>query len=578
MRRAGAASLIFIVLLAVGALAATFAYDNEPQLGLDLQGGASVTLTAEGNVADDRLDQAIEIIRNRVDALGVAEPEITRQGDAIVVNLPGVRDQERALEVVGRTAVLQFRPVVSTTPPIAALDESTTTTAPGETTTTLPGETTTVPTDATTTVPAGATTTAPSSLRQQQPPPAPATTTTAPPGAGTTEPGATTTTLPAAAEELDEYAAACGPDTATADTDDPTQPVTLPGTDEDDDDSPDVCYQLGPVPTGDDGVTLTGRVIDGAQAAIPNNEWVVQLEFDAAGLDLFNQVAEACFNSGETCPSRQVAITLDGRVESAPQIQPQEAVFSPFTRDGVVISGGTGSPFGEEEAKDLALILRFGALPVELDPQTVQTVSATLGRDSLEAGLVAGLGGIALVVLYMLLYYRALGMVVVLGMGVWWALLYSIICFLGSSYSLALTLAGVIGIIVSIGVTVDSYVVYFERLKDEVRAGKTVRSSVDRAFRRAFRTTLAANISAFIGSFLLFVLTVGSVRGFAFFLGLSTVLDVIVAWFFARPLVAILARSRFFTEARWVGVARGLALPGGSAAAPGGAVVAGGGG
>jgi preprotein translocase subunit SecD len=536
MRRLGAVSLILIVLVTVAALVATLVADNEPQLGLDLQGGASVTLVPAEETSDERLDQAIEIIRNRVDALGVAEPEISRQGDAIVVNLPGVEDQERALEVVGRTAVLQFRPVLAVTPPIE--DGSTTTTAPGEATTTVAGETTTTVAGETTTTLAGETTT------------------TAASASGTTAP-----TEGEAAAAPDDYALACGPNTATAATDDPTQVVTLPGADDDGDGVPDACYELGPVPVGSNEIVLNGEVIDGAQAAIPDTEWVVQLDFTGDGLATFNEVAEQCFNSDPSCPTRQIAITLDGRVESAPQIQPDQAAFTPFSRDGVVISGGSNNPFSEQAAKDLALVLEFGALPVELTAQTVQTVSATLGRDSLRAGLVAGLVGLALVAIYMLLYYRALGLVVVLGLVLWTALMYAIISFLGATYGLALTLAGVTGVIVSIGITVDSYVVYFERLKDEIRSGKTLRSAVDRGFKRAFRTILAANITAFIGAALLFWLTVGAVRGFAFMLGLATLLDVITAWFFTQPLVSLLARSRFFTEARFVGVARGLGAP-----------------
>ncbi|MGH9244447.1 MAG: protein translocase subunit SecD [Acidimicrobiales bacterium] len=533
MRRLGAVSLFVILVITVAALVGTLVAGNRPQLGLDLQGGASVTLLPTEDTPDDRLDQAIEIIRNRIDALGVAEPEISRQGNAIVVNLPGVEDQDRALEVVGRTAVLQFRPVLSVAPPTG--DANATTTAPGETTTTVAGQTTTTAAGETTTTAASA--------------------------SGTTQPG---DGEPSAVG--DEYALACGPDAGTADTDDPTQPITLPGADADDDGGPDSCYGLGPVPVGSNDVVLSGEVINSAQAIIPANEWVVQLDFTSGGLAAFNEVAEQCFNSDPTtCPSRQIAITLDGRVESAPQIQPDQSVFQPFTRDGVTISGGASNPFSEQEAKDLALILRFGALPVELTPQTVQTVSATLGRDSLRAGLIAGLVGVALVAVYMLLYYRALGVVVVLGLAVWTALMYSIIAFLGENYGLALTLAGVTGVIVSIGITVDSYVVYFERLKDEIRSGKTLRTSVDRGFKRAFRTILAANITAFIGAALLFWLTVGAVRGFAFMLGLATMLDVITAWFFTQPLVALLARNRFFTEAPFMGVARGLGAPVGPA-------------
>jgi len=196
-------------------------------------------------------------------------------------------------------------------------------------------------------------------------------------------------------------------------------------------------------------------------------------------------------------------------------------------------------------------------------------VSATLGKDSLSAGLVAGAVGIALVALYMVLYYRAIGLVVWFGLAVSGALLYSIITWLGQTQGLALSLAGVTGIIVSVGVTVDSYIVYFERLKDEIRAGKTIRSSVDRGFKRAYRTILAADLVSIFAAGTLYLLSVGAVRGFAFFLGLSTLLDLITAYFYTRPMVVLLGRSRFFTEARWVGVARGLAAPAPGAALEG---------
>ena len=186
-------------------------------------------------------------------------------------------------------------------------------------------------------------------------------------------------------------------------------------------------------------------------------------------------------------------------------------------------------------------------------------MSATLGKDSLRAGLLAGGIGLVLVLLYMILYYRALGLVVVLGLGVSGMLLYSIISELSQSSGLALSLAGATGIIVSVGVTVDSYIVYFERLKDEIRSGKTVRSSVDRGFSRAFRTILAADLVSILAAAILYLFTVGSVRGFAFFLGLSTLLDLITAYSFTRPMVVLLGRNRTFTEARFLGVARGLA-------------------
>jgi preprotein translocase subunit SecD len=223
--------------------------------------------------------------------------------------------------------------------------------------------------------------------------------------------------------------------------------------------------------------------------------------------------------------------------------------------------GGNASitgQFSEGEAKDLALALRYGALPIELEPQAVQTVSATLGKDSLHAGVIAGLVGVGLVLLFMLLYYRALGLVVFLGIAVSASLLWSIVCLLSETRGLALTLSGCAGIIVSIGVTVDSYVVYFERLKDEVRSGKSLRSSAERGFSSAYRTILAADGASLIGALLLYWLTVGSVRGFAFYLALSTLLDMVVAYFFTRPLVAILARK--LKGANILGVRMGEAL------------------
>jgi preprotein translocase subunit SecD len=529
MRRKKLAPLIFIVLTAAIALGACLVTDTTPELGLDLQGGVAVVLEPTEEASDDALDQTIEIIRNRVDALGVAEPEIARQGDAIVVQLPGVDQQQRALDLVGATAELRFRPVLLQLPP-EALDAPATSTTEGDgsTTTTAGGSTTTTAGDATTT-------TAPVEGQSRTAVPfqdGDTSTTTAPAGSTTTAPGSTTTTTtgePAPALEL-----------TPRQEDDPEATVVLPELD--DDGEPVAVYQLGPS-------QATGEIVDDAQAQLdPNGQWTVALEMKggADGIDQFNAIAAQCSPPSQTCPTGQLAIVLDSIVQSAPTIQ-----SASFERDQISISGS----FTESEAKDLALALRYGSLPVTLEPQTVQTVSPTLGEDSLKAGLAAGLLGLSLVCLYMIFYYRALGIVVVLGLSVWAALLYSIISYLG----VALSLAGVTGIVVSVGVTVDSYIVYFERLKDEVKAGRTLRSSTERAFSRAFRTILAADIASFIGAIVLFQLTVGPVRGFAFFLGVSTILDVVVAWFFTRPVVGLLATYPLFTEAKHLGVARGLA-------------------
>jgi len=459
MKRNNLYSLAFIVLLAVGGLAAVIATNSKPLLGLDLQGGASVVLApAEGvKASKEQLEQAKSIIRQRVDGVGVAEPDITRQGDNIVIQLPGVKDTDRVLSLVGQTAQLRFRPVLNQAAP--------------------------------------------------------------------------------------------GPDTPpiTARPDDkPEATVVLPEKKSKGQDGP--LYQLGPS-------LADGTIISTARAVAPqvSGAWTVSFELTGTGAGTFDSIAAKCKPPDPAvCPSGRLAIVLDGVVQSAPDIQTNK-----FGGKGE-ISG----KFSEREAKDLALVLRYGSLPIELVTQQRQTVSPSLGKESLRAGLIAGAIGLGLVLLYMILYYRALGVVVVLGLSVSGALLYSILTYLSKTSGLALSLAGATGVIVSVGVTVDSYIVYFERLKDDLRAGRSVKASVGRSFSRAWRTILVADGTSFIGAAILYVLTVGPVRGFAFTLALSTALDVVIAWFFTRPMVAVLGRSRFFTEARFFGLNRGLAKHG----------------
>jgi len=484
VRRGLVASLAGIVVVALAMLGGTLLAGNSPELGLDLQGGASVVLRPKGGVDRGVLDQSIEIIRNRVDALGVAEPDITRQGDNIIVQLPGVKDQQRALAIVGQTAELRFRPVLGSVP----------------------------------------------QSETEVPEPAPTTTTTLDPAAAATS----TTLAPEAAATTTTTTAPQAVPTTPREEDRADAEVVLPFIK---DGEVTQRYRLGPT-------ELTGSAIRSARADFDTatNSWQVDFTTTDAGRGPFGELTTKL-------QGQLLSVVLDGVVKSV------ATVTQPITDGRGQISGS----FTQREAKDLALVLRFGALPVELEPETVQTVSASLGRDSLNAGVAAGVVGLVLVLAYMVFYYRALGLVVLLGLAVWASLMWSIVAYLGASRGLALSLAGAVGIIISVGVTVDSYVVYFERLKDEVRAGKTVRASVDKGFARAFRTILAADVSSFIGAALLYWLTVGSVRGFAFFLGLSTILDVVVAWFFTRPLVALLARNKVFTEARWLGVARGLA-------------------
>jgi len=550
MRRKKLTPLIFIVLVAVLSLAAVIATNTTPQLGLDLQGGVSVVLQPTKAASDEALSETIAIIRSRVDALGVAEPDIARQGNSVVVQLPGVKNQQRAIELVGDTAELRFRPVLASIPgSVEDLQASTTTTSAADATTT-----TTASADATTTTATGVATTTTAS--------ADATTTTAtgvsgqstgqaatpfqdPSSTTSTDPGATTTTTVAGQPPLTGF------EVTPRDQDIADQPVVLQTVQ---DGKVTETFQLGPA-------AATGSIVETASAELSQaGEWSVSLVIKGGdSIDQFNAVAAECFAKSETCPTGRLAIALDSKVVSAPTIQQAS-----FSRDQIQITGS----FTQSEAKDLALVLRYGSLPVNLEPQTVQTVSPTLGRDSLHAGLLAGLLGLLLVVIYMIFYYRALGVVVLLGLMIWSALNFTIICWLGQSRGLALSLAGVTGLVVSVGVTVDSYVVFFERLKDDVRLGRSLRTSTERSWKRAFRTIIAANVASLIGAVLLYLLTVGPVRGFAFFLALATALDLVVAWFFIRPAVAWMGRTAFFTGDSWWGLPSGLGTSPARGAAP----------
>ena len=490
-------SLVGVVVVVFGLLIGNVVAGNVPSLGLDLQGGASVTLQPEGTYDAKALDVALTIIRSRVDSIGVSEPEIIRQGDTVVVNLPGVEDQQRALDIIGRQGQLLLRPVLQAGTVNTGAD------------TTLPGATTVVDS----TLPAAS---GPGSSRRVS-------ATTVPPTSSPTTIAATADSAPSLAEIL-----------ANQDANDPNATVVLLGKNGD-------VYSAGPA--GASGLVFSND----ASAEINNGTWsvVVGLLKGSAGEDIWNALSTRCFNKDETCPTGQIAIVLDGEVISAPVVQ--QAVFTGGT---VQISGS----FTEAEARDLAKILEFGAVPVKFSVATVQTVSPTLGKDSLRAAVISGLVGVLLVMLFFFFYYRLLTIGVISGLAISGSLLWSVISYLSKTNGLALTLSGVAGIVVSIGVTVDSYVVFFERLKDELVSGKTMRGAAQRSFTSAWRTILAADTVSFIGAIILWQLTVGSVRGFAFFLGLSTLIDVFVAYLFTRPAILLLARSKFMAGRNVLGV------------------------
>lgn len=520
-------SALAVILIAVAGAVYTVVAGNQPLLGLDLQGGVSVVLQPTGEASDEALDQSVEIIRSRVDSLGVAEPEISRQGNTIVVDLPGVEEQQRALELVGRTAELRFRPVLFEVGPSFELE-------------TIDGDE--AETDDVDDGDADA-------------------------DAGDEESsmaGSVGRFAPLVVTQTDGTDDEADPAADTAE-DVPDDEIVIPELDPEQQSIVDVCSQPGTTEPEDDiaeqtvlladengfrfclGPTLlTGETLETADVSLgPVGDWTVNPTFKpgAEGIDQFNAAASLCFSGDAQCPSTpssvgdlnpgRLAIVLDGEIVSAPVIQ-----LPVFARSGIQITGD----FLEDEARDLASVLRFGALPVELETQQTRTVSATIGDDVLQAGVIAGLLGLALVAVYLLAYYRLAGLVALGGLLISALLLWAIIAWFGENLGLALTLAGVVGLIVSVGVSADSNIVYFENVKDAYRVGKTVPTSVERAYQSAISTIVKADAVSLIAAVLLYLLTVGAVRGFAFYLGLATLLDLFISWLFMRPALSFLAR------------------------------------
>ncbi len=527
-------SLILIIVIAWGSLGAMLAAGWSPKLGLDLQGGFSVVLAAPPGTDRAVLDQAVETMRSRIESLGaVQEPEISVQGDRrILVQLPGVEDRERALAAVGTTGQLTFRPVYDyqTISP-AFLDGTlplpdaltTTTTAPpaGETTTTVPGETTTTTAagDTTTTTVAGETTTTTGGD---------ATTTTAAGDATTTTSTTTTTQPPVIPEGID-------PQTGISTVDDPTKPVYLPGDD-------GYIYSLGPA-------FLTGADLTGAEPSYGgvgiggSGGWSVDPSFTAEGGAKFEAATAQLSQYPYGDPRRQMAIVLDGKVISAPSIAQDVPSGESLPADTVIITMGS-SDNAQQQAEDLATVLRYGALPTTFERESEGSVSASLGSDSLRAGLIAGIAGLILVALALVAYYRILGLIAVIGFTVFGSLLIGTIILLGQTQGTTLTLSGVTGIIVSVGITADSYIVFFERVKEEHRKGRALKPAVDYGFKRAFHTIITADTVTLAGSALLWLLAIGPVKGFALTLGIATSVDVIVAYYFTRPFAELMVRAR----------------------------------
>jgi preprotein translocase subunit SecD len=477
-----------------------------PKLALDLQGGTQVILSPlllDGQaVTTEQLDQAVSIIRQRVDASGVSESQVTTQGDTnIIVSIPGIPD-ENTLALIKASAKLEFRPVLVTSAgtPTSEID-GTETSEPDATESPSPEETPTAEE----------------------------------PSAAPTDGSDLNWITPAIQKEFDDL------DCASAfrepgQIDDPSIPLVTCDVDG------LSKFILGPVEV--DGANISdasnGTVTSSTGAS--TNTWAVNLEFDEIGTEGFSTVTQRLFPLEQ--PRNQFAITLDGFVITAP------------TTQAVITNGSaqiTGS-FDRDSSKVLADQLKYGSLPIGFEVQSQENISATLGQDQLTSGLLAGLIGLILVVIYSAFQYRGLAIVTVGSLLVAAVLVYLLIAFLSWRQGYRLSMAGVAGLIVSIGVTVDSFIVYFERVRDEIREGRNLEVAVENAWKRSIRTILASDAVSFIAAATLFLLTVGNVRGFAFTLGLTTIVDLIVVTLFTHPLLRLLARTKFFSSGHpWSG-------------------------
>lgn len=534
-----------------------------PKLALDLAGGTSVTLTAVTesggkNPPSSQMTQAVNIIRDRVNGLGVAEAEVSKQGDNhIVVQVPGTEDQRRIVDLIGTTAQLQFRQVyVAGAGTAAPVPKTTPSATPSKGTKDDKGKKTPSPSPTPSASARG------KALSQALTAPTPKPSGSgAPSGKPSTQPTLTPEQLQQQQQQqqgpdytgIDDKAVIAqfekldcsGKDKKAKGADDPNK-KWVAACEQDG----SAKYILGPV-------RVQGKQVSGADALPPNiqngqTSWSVSLKFKSQGSKEFGDLtAEAykAYQANPQDPKRQIAIVLDGQVVSAPEIAKG------------AITGGTASidgppqSFNQRYATDLASVLKYGALPLKFNKSSIETVSSTLGEDQLKGGLLAGAIGLGLVVLYSMLYYRGLGLVSVFSLVVAAAITYLSVVLLGENIGFRLSLAHIIGLIVSIGITADSFIVYFERMRDELRGGRTLRATVESAWKRARRTILVADAVTFIAAIVLYVLAVGGVAGFAFAMGLTTIIDVVVVFFFTKPLVALLAKTKFFGKGhKWSGL------------------------
>lgn len=558
--------LIAVVALTAGMFASG---QTTPRLGIDLAGGTSITLKAQNTpgkpnaINKTNMDTAVNIIDRRVNGLGVSETEVQTQGDDnIIVNIPKGTDEQQAREQVGQTAQLYFRPVLTVadgggatkpapsgspsgspapsgspsgspspsgkasagtpqadTPSKNATPSSSATTQGRPVTDALKADASPTP---------GSTATGKADPSGQ--PSAPA---SPPPASPPPPPDPATAALQKKFTDLD-----CTNQNQRTTVNQSSGPKdTIVACGQDSSGKQWEKYVLGPAELEGTDVSKSQGVFD-QQRGI----WIVTLNFTDSGTKKFQSITSKI--SQQQPPMNQFAIVLDGNVVSAPSV-------SGTLGASAEISGS----FVQKSAQDLANVLSYGALPLTFHEENVSTVTAALGTEQLQAGLIAGAIGLALVIIYLVAYYRGLSLIALLSLLASGIMTYTIMSLLGSAIGFALNLPAVCGAIVAIGITADSFIVYFERIRDEIREGRTLRPAVERAWPRARRTVLVSDFVSFLASAVLFVVTVGKVQGFAFTLGLTTILDVVVVFFFTKPVMTLLARTRFFSSGTpWSGL------------------------
>jgi preprotein translocase subunit SecD len=508
-RHPGRILIAFFIVLAILATIVIASRVYTPKLGLDLSGGTTITLTASnttgsGNIDAESLEQARTIIQQRVDSLGVGEAEITTSGNnQIQVSVPNVQ-QDRLVEMVGQTAQLEFRMVYQTQQATAAPAEGQAVSLPQPA-----SETSTRPAEATTELPTD--------------------------DAGRLEFLQTQLQwTPSETDTTDFTSYECG-DSIPDVWDQPLFACLR-------DDIAQVNYGstayndkflLGPR-------IIEGNLVESAQAGIPQNElsWVVTLDFTNLGAELFADATS--YLSTQTEPMNQFAIVLDGKVISAPRV-------TETIPDGNAQITGS---FNQETATNLASVLNYGALPLAFEVSNVDNVSASLGRDQLTVGLIAGGIGLLLVIGFCVLYYRGLAVAVVASLAVAAIATYLLMVLLGESVGFALSLPALAGAVVAIGMTADSFVIFFERVRDEAREGRSIRTAVETGWEKARRTILIADAVSLLSAVILFILSIGAVKGFAFTLGLTTLVDIAMIFYFTKPLVSLLVKTPFFGEGK----------------------------